>query len=227
MKSTGTFSEISQLHTKYQDRALAIDEEIEALKREKSELAVASDVVYAIYRTVVIKETDADIDVLHGFIKASAAELDDTRMTEFSDSRPVPAPKGYERDGGIPVSRCVDSMLWTLFAMKIREETGPSLKARVEKMMTEHVTKNAFIVERAIDEYEYTCKIVWEMCEPASDFETVVAKAVGIVSEGAYSDEEAHRVFGQDYTFEGRLAVRACARVRQARARLIELVGKR
>ena len=227
MKSADTFKEIRQLHSKYQDRALAIDEEIEALKREKAELDTACDVVYAIYRTAVRKETDADVDVLHSFIKASAAELDHTVTTDFRDSRPVPDPEGRERDGRIPVSCCVDSALWTLFAMKIREENGPSVKARVEKMMIEAVTGNAFILEQAIDDYEYVCKLVWESFEPGTDFEAVVGKVMEIGSEGVYKDEEVARVFGQDYTFEARLAARACARVRQARDRLAELVGKR
>ena len=169
MRSTDTFKEIRLLHTKYQDRSSAIDEKIEALKREKAELAMACDVVYAIYRTAIQHENAADVDVLHGFMKASLAELDHTRKTEFRNNQPLPDPEGSERASATPVSRCVDPALWTLFAMKIREENGPSLKERVERMMTEHVTRNAFIVERAIDEYEYACKIVWETCESAAD----------------------------------------------------------
>ena len=89
MKSTGTFSEIRQLHAKYQNRTLAIDEEIEALKREKAELSMACDVVYAIYRTAFQHENGADVDVLHGFMKASLAELDHIWKTRFRNNQPL------------------------------------------------------------------------------------------------------------------------------------------
>ena len=227
MKSTGTFKEISQLHNKYQDRALAIDEEIEALTREKDELAMACDVVYAIYRKAFHHENAADVDVLHGFMKASLAELDHIRKTNFRNNLPLPDPEGRERASATPVSRCVDPALWTLFAMKIREENGPSLEDRVERMMIEHVTGNAFIVERAIDEYEYACKVVWETCESDADFDAVVAKVMEIGPERVHCDEETTSALGQDCRFEARLAAKACARVRQARVRLAELVGKR
>ncbi len=176
MKSTGTFSEIRQLHAKYQNRTLAIDEEIEALKREKAEMSMACDVVYAIYRTAFQHENAADVDVLHGFMKASLAELDHIRKTEFRNNLPLPDSEGRERASATPVSRCVDPALWTLFAMKIREENGPSLEERIARMMIEHVTRNAFIVERTIDEYEYTCKVVWETCGLEADFDAAVAK---------------------------------------------------
>ena len=121
----------------------------------------------------------------------------------------------------------VDPALWTLFTMKIREENWLSLFGRVEKMMTEAVTQNAFILERAIDKYEWLCEQIWDYCEPETDFDTVVARVTQIGPAGEYSDDDNTRIFGQDYLFEARLAARACARVRQARARLVELVGKR
>jgi len=219
MKSTDTFKEIRLLHTKYQDRTMAIDEEIGALKREKDELMAASAVVADIYFNAISSERDIDIDVVHQAMKSSWAELDSTQKLSDYTSQ--------ERVAATPISSFVDPALWTLFAMKIREDNWLSLPKRIERMMTETVTKNAFIVERAIDEYEGLCKQVWDYCEPETDFDAVVEKVAQVDSEGEYSDDDDTRVFGQDHLFEARLAARACARVRQARARLVDLVGKR
>ena len=212
MKSAHTFNEVRQLHTKYQDRALAIDEEIEALKREKEELAASCDVVSAIYFNVV--SGGRNIDVVHTAMKASWSELDEDYASK-------------EHIAATPISRCVDPALWTLFSMKVREENWLSLPERVAKMMTEAVTHNAFCLERAIDKYERFCEEIWDYCEPETDFDEVVERVTRLGPEGVYRDDDNARVFGRDYLFEARLAARACARVRQARARLVELVGKR
>ena len=219
MKSTDTFNEVRLLHIKYQDRVMAIDEEIEALKRKKDEMAASCDVVSAIYFGVI--SGGRSIDVVHTAMKASWAELDEDETRRLDDYITK------ERLASTPISCCVDPALWTLFAMKIREENWLSLFGRVEKMMIEAVTQNAFILEGAIDKYERLCEQIWDYCEPETDFDTVVARVTQIGPAGEYSDDDNTRVFGQDYLFEARLAARACARVRQARARLVELVGKR
>ena len=226
MKSAESFKEINLLHAKYQNRMVALDEEIAALKREKEELAASSDVIYALYRTSIPGDNASDVDIEHGFMKASLAELDQSQKIEFRSSKPLPYPDAGSRASAKPISRCVDSALWTLFAMKLREERS-SLEKRIESMVSEHVARNAFTLERLIDEYEYVCKAIWESCEQKANFKEVVTKVVEDSPEGVYCDEEVTRVTGHDCRYEARLAVRACARVRHARTRLNELVGRR